>query len=125
MLTNPLKATEYMPSSTVRLETHSHPKSRLKSVFFGPNGLRAGWRMLISSARDQHLCVARVDCFLCSADGRQLDNHRAGRKGPSPGLVGSTGRLPAHATGSLVRGGLDPPPQISGTERSEKSSGRT
>lgn len=47
MLTNPLKATEYMPSSTVRLETHSHPKSRLKSVFFGPNGLRAGWRIRI------------------------------------------------------------------------------
>jgi membrane protease YdiL (CAAX protease family) len=45
---NRLKAANSAPLlSTESFETHSHPTSGLKPIFAGPNGLRAGWRLLI------------------------------------------------------------------------------
>ena len=44
---NRLNAAEHVPVSSEPFPTRSHPTSGLQSVFIGPNGLRAGWRMLI------------------------------------------------------------------------------
>jgi uncharacterized protein len=44
---NRLNATEHVPVSGELFPTRSHPTSGLQLVFIGPNGLRAGWRMLI------------------------------------------------------------------------------
>jgi uncharacterized protein len=47
-LANSLKTAE-VPVSTERFQTQSHPAG-FRSVFVGPNGLRAGWRLLIFTA---------------------------------------------------------------------------
>jgi len=44
---NPVKAAEYAPLSTGPLQPGFHPTSGLKRIVVGPNGLRAGWRLLI------------------------------------------------------------------------------
>jgi len=45
---NPVKAAENLPVlSTKSFQPSSHPTFGLKSIFVGPNGLRAGWRVLI------------------------------------------------------------------------------
>jgi membrane protease YdiL (CAAX protease family) len=53
-LTNTLKANEVAPLLSPRLSVERsperHPRSGFKSIFIGPNGLRAGWRVLIFSA---------------------------------------------------------------------------
>src|SRR5579863_6343001 len=45
--TNPVSA---RPVSAETFKPVPHPASGLKAVFVGPNGLRAGWRLLIFSA---------------------------------------------------------------------------
>lgn len=52
-LTNTLKANEVAPLLSPRLAVRSperNPPSGFKSIFIGPNGLRAGWRLLIFAA---------------------------------------------------------------------------
>jgi uncharacterized protein len=45
---NPVKAVENLPAlSTESFQTSSHPTFGLKQMFAGPNGLRAGWRVLM------------------------------------------------------------------------------
>lgn len=45
---NPVKAAESLPVlSTESFEPSSHPTFGLKQIFVGPNGLRAGWRILM------------------------------------------------------------------------------
>ena len=45
---NPLKAAENLPVlSTEAFPPSSHPRFGLKPMFIGPNGLRAGWRLLM------------------------------------------------------------------------------
>jgi membrane protease YdiL (CAAX protease family) len=45
---NPVKAPENLPVvSTETFQSNSHPTFGSKQIFVGPNGLRAGWRVLI------------------------------------------------------------------------------
>jgi membrane protease YdiL (CAAX protease family) len=47
-LTNQLKATNVMPLASAGISrVQGNPPSGMKSIFVGPNGLRAGWRLLI------------------------------------------------------------------------------
>lgn len=47
-LANPVKAAENLPAlSTESFQASSHPTFGLKQIFAGPNGLRAGWRVLM------------------------------------------------------------------------------
>jgi len=60
-----LKAAEYLPLSPIELSTApsqkpSHSTSGLKLIFIGPNGLRAGWRLLIFVA----LVVVLLGAFI-------------------------------------------------------------
>ena len=45
---NPVKAAENLPVlSTESFQPNSHRTFGLKQIFVGPNGLRAGWRVLM------------------------------------------------------------------------------
>ncbi|MBV9479769.1 MAG: CPBP family intramembrane metalloprotease [Acidobacteria bacterium] len=49
-LPNPLKAAEYVHESARHFQMRSKSALGLRSVFVGPNGLRAGWRLLVFAA---------------------------------------------------------------------------
>jgi uncharacterized protein len=63
---NTLKAADNAPTlSTKSSPTNSHRGAGLKSIFVGPNGLRAGWRLLIYAA----LVVTLLASFLIMRNG--------------------------------------------------------
>jgi uncharacterized protein len=78
-----LKAAEYPPSSSTELaiegpQKPSHPTSGMKPIFIGPNGLRAGWRLLIFVA----LVVVLLGAFVLIRNGgvqglREAQKHAA------------------------------------------------
>jgi uncharacterized protein len=58
---NPMKATETLPAfPTKSFQTSSLPTFGLKKFFVGPNGLRAGWRVLMFIA----LCAVLLGSFI-------------------------------------------------------------
>jgi membrane protease YdiL (CAAX protease family) len=78
------------PPSSELSQTPSHPTSALKQAFIGPNGLRAGWRLLIFVV----LVVALLGAFVLIRNGglqgvREAER-RATQIAPTPLLVGGS-----------------------------------